>query len=241
MEENIQLVELLDYDNPRKAEYQRLVQESEKKQTHYLDRKNSPEIFGESSYDILHTNFDRALGRRFLRGQEDDPNCFANIIKKALKGNILIDLAGTTNLYDLAVNSKANMHIDVNRYFYEPEDFSNPFINLIDRYPYMREDIESSTEHFIVQADALDFVSRLQTGSACFTINGLDGNIINHPDYHKALANEVARATKENGIVFGVFSDSLQYLNGKFSIINPSDISLPIFSKSSNKCKEVKE
>ena len=32
MEENKQLVELLDYDNPRKAEYQRLVQESEKKQ-----------------------------------------------------------------------------------------------------------------------------------------------------------------------------------------------------------------
>lgn len=61
-----------------------------------------------------------------------------------------------------------------------------------------------------LKADALDFARRLPPNSVNFTINGMDLLIfmrsIPHQylhDYIEALKEEVIRATKEGGIIFG--------------------------------------
>lgn len=49
----------------------------------------------------------------------------------------------------------------------------------------------------------LDFVARLKDNSTNFTINGIDRLIIRSTRYEKALAREIVRATRINGLIFG--------------------------------------
>lgn len=63
-----------------------------------------------------------------------------------------------------------------------------------------------------VKADMLDFLEHVPDDSCCITINGIDYNLGINDDYHYTLAQEMARACKIGGVVFGVDSDSLQIL-----------------------------
>lgn len=58
--------------------------------------------------------------------------------------------------------------------------------------------------------DMLSFLAQLQPGSVSITINGIDSNLIANPDYHSALAHEIARVVADDGIVFGANSTALE-------------------------------
>lgn len=56
----------------------------------------------------------------------------------------------------------------------------------------------------MISDDMLDFVSQMKTGSGNFILNGIDWCIVKLPEYHQALAQEMARATIPGGIICGV-------------------------------------
>ena len=56
-----------------------------------------------------------------------------------------------------------------------------------------------------VKADMLDFVARMRDDSANFMLNGIDfASVPGSERYHEVLAQELVRATKPGGLVFGI-------------------------------------
>jgi hypothetical protein len=156
-----------------------------------------------------------------MRERKED--IIAQHFSEAIPESILCDLGGHNGATKyLAGNHNASAYINVDRYprglkddtpvdatkgVFEKREYIGPLSGT--------RLIEGIHNVINVRADMLDFVSRLKDASVNITINGIDGNIIPVEEYHKALAKEILRVTKRNGIIFGhgsfpVISDILK-------------------------------
>jgi hypothetical protein len=143
------------------------------------------------------------------------------LFKKAIAGNILCELGGAGGRMEfLAANMGASLYVEVDKY---PNHRKNdprpidPTIGVVKkrdfvlRRPGMEDHvfIEGIYNEIHVRADMLDFISRLKDGSVNVVINGIDSFVIRIPEYHRLLAKEIMRVTKDGGVIFGNYSDSL--------------------------------
>ena len=132
-------------------------------------------------------------------------------LKDHLMNQALVDLGGGYGFMRHLIRlTGAQMYVNVDRRQSTQNQELNPLqsTKMVDPV-----DKESALNEVNVYADMLDFVAHLKDGSANFVLNGIDITIINDPAYHKALANELVRATKANGLIFGVGSDALEILH----------------------------
>lgn len=92
-----------------------------------------------------------------------------------------------------------------------------------------------------IRADMLDFVSRIKDSSVNIVINGIDEYIISVKKYHEALAQEIFRVTKKNGVIFGNRSNCLvvalksikndPLLKSQYEIIKETETEIVIYKK----------
>lgn len=66
------------------------------------------------------------------------------------------------------------------------------------------EEKDRAMEALNVKTDMLNFVARLPDNSVNFCLNGIDYYIIERDAYREALFKEIKRATKINGVIFGI-------------------------------------
>lgn len=111
--------------------------------------------------------------------------------KEHLKDCPLIDLGGGDGSMEiLARESGSPLYINVDKYAID-----------------INSERKKDNIHILnIKKDILEFVAQLNNNSASFVLNGIDDWIIDDYDYHHALAQELERAVKPNGIIFGVNS-----------------------------------
>lgn len=141
------------------------------------------------------------------------------LLRGYLERRPVVDLGGGwhENMRKMLVALHASAYINIDRFLqfraalmsgeYTPE-------LPLDLYANTREQTggpvrENNTQLITVKADMLDFVSRMPTGSANITVNGIDSMIIHSPRYTTAFAQELGRVALPGGIVFGVRSEVL--------------------------------
>lgn len=61
--------------------------------------------------------------------------------------------------------------------------------------------------------DMLTTIAKAPSNSANITINGIDFNIVSSEDYNKALAQEIVRVCRQGGIIFGISSEALSFID----------------------------
>jgi hypothetical protein len=117
-------------------------------------------------------------------------------LKPILEGGTLVNLAG----FDLDGVAEV-LGVDTLLYInlYEPR---------LSEAPQIRSDLDPEFDKEVLRiglkAEMLDFVCKMPDGSADFTINGVDSALIGHEPYRDRLFQEIARATRSGGVVFGV-------------------------------------
>ena len=151
-------------------------------------------------------------------------------VKAALRGGILIDLGCGASIFSrywmtkFANDAGARHYVGVDVHF--PWNTEGYVKELFGEF----KDVEPVGEMRVtlVEADMLRFASAVRDGSANFVMNGIDGCVLgylSHPTatggYEEALGNEMVRATKKSGIVFGhrsepLFSLKRRIANGGF-------------------------
>jgi len=185
---------LLDRDRVIPAEYTNLIAKQ--------DTRDDTERFQRTEYS------DRWLD---LYGER--AKTARDFFKQKLTGHPLIDLGGGMGLMrGIASEFGATEYINVDRKYHENLP-PNPF-EIRHSAPLGNK---QNADEIDVQADMLDFVSRLKNGVASFTLNGIDYSIVNDPEYHKALAQEIIRTARKNGLIFGIRSMALSEISEQLS------------------------
>lgn len=209
---------LTSYDNPNKTRYAELAKNNEAwaaDKTTYLDSGLGD---FQTPYGVQWEELYRGTLAHVNRNEDLRTNYEAIFvfIKEHCKDSVLVDLGGNNLDIFSANNLQAGMYVGVNRYSdkkgeVDPRKPSSISMGTTNVHGL----VEISSRSIYVKADMLDFVSRMPDASANFTINGIDRAIIDDIEYHKALAVEIARATRVGGVIFGAGSVSLRYLNTK--------------------------
>lgn len=157
-----------------------------------------------------------SLGTCFSDGwsqmlHDNEAKEIVDFLKEKLQGLPVVDLGSGTSssVESLAVELGASDCIQVDRFINERFKLE-PLINL---RADSRNVKQKETYTALVQADMLDFISRMPDGSANFFINGIDRLIIENRDYHEALTVELTRATPIGGIICGINSEVLRLLS----------------------------
>jgi hypothetical protein len=181
----ITLEDLLDKNRIPAAEYETLIQAQEKRAFY------SPEAYSEG-------------WKMFLLLKDALPK-----VKKAyeffiatLKNHPLIDLGGGMGdaMEKFAKECQINLLINVDRGIHRE---NTP----VDPYKSTQEKTSENLHQIQINADMLDFTSRVKDNSANFVLNGIDRAVIPDHNYNEALSRELQRATCAKGIVFGIDSD----------------------------------
>lgn len=186
---SLNLREWLTHDNPNRA---------------YLDKLIYPT---EASMMSLDTCFSDDWSK-IIRNKEASE--VVGFLKGKIKGYPVVDLGGGLHghVESLTIELEASDYIQVDKFIAEKSKL-DPFINLWANSGKVKQ---GETYAALVQADMLDFISRIPDGSANFFINGIDMLIIDDRNYHKALVSELTRATRIGGVVCGVNSEVLKHL-----------------------------
>ncbi len=145
--------------------------------------------------------------RRDLLGRNKGSAIEKTFFRRRLKGKALIDLGGgpANWSWNIAREFGSSTHINVDRY-----GSLNPPGPLKPKLLGFHQDKYSAWE---INADMLDFISRVRSNIANCTINGIDDFIINDYRYHEAMAEEMVRVTKKGGLIFGYDSEVEHYLS----------------------------
>ena len=117
------------------------------------------------------------------------------LFREKLNGEVLVDPGGG-NLPFFASHFGARAYIGVNRSF-------NTQVNTIGSDRIIDREKEGDTDLIILEGDMLEFVSRINSDSVNFVMNGVDFSIIQDERYNQAIAKEMIRATKPGGLIFG--------------------------------------
>ncbi|MDD5586133.1 MAG: hypothetical protein PHY92_04135 [Alphaproteobacteria bacterium] len=139
-----------------------------------------------------------------------DNTTTARFVRERLKGAPLIDVGGATGRFgEFAVTAGASAYINVDLY---------PLGGLHDLGEDPEYDLippesafKNNTQRLSVCADMLDFISRVPGQSVNIMINGIDELIVRTTEYHKALAQEMVRTVRPDGVILGYNSASLRY------------------------------
>lgn len=128
------------------------------------------------------------------------------LLSEKLRGEILVDLGGGSGLMKgFAKEMGVSVYILADPHL--PDYPDKPIDPLNDLSNPTESDKDMQT--IKLKADALDFTRRLPPNSVNFTINGMDLFVFMrsvpypHRHYITFLKEEVIRATKEGGIIFG--------------------------------------
>lgn len=141
-----------------------------------------------------------------------------NLLKSKLPENILCELGGASDRMEyFAAEYDADLYLNVDKYpngNKKDESPIDPTIGTIEKRKYVdplfgTEFIKGIHLTMGIRADMLDFISRLKDNSANIVINGIDADIIPVKEYQEALALEMLRAAKNDGVIFGNNSTSL--------------------------------
>jgi len=143
------------------------------------------------------------LGTRFVdqwHGFDEFPHA-RDFLKQRLAGDILVDLGGRTGSFSLAYHQ-----FGVATYINVDRDYDGEKLNYsVNPLAALNEADIGDLHKLNVKADMLDFVARMRDGSANFMLNGIDfASVPGGERYHEALAQELVRATKPGGLVFGI-------------------------------------
>jgi hypothetical protein len=143
------------------------------------------------------------------------------LFERTIPGNILCELGGASGRMELfTASNNAELYLNVDKYPRGTKKDStpiNPGVGSVRKAKYrdtITDTVYLEGVHLImgVRADMLDFVSRIKDASVNVVINGIDGDLIPVEEYHESLAKEILRVTKENGIIFGNNSSSLNII-----------------------------
>lgn len=196
----VSLRDILVYDNPRQEEYREIIEEELKSS----NRRYLPESISEGWVDVY-----------FNRLEDDiyNPPRYAKLreyLTDKLNSGILIDVGGGGGEYiaELAKKSGVSKYINVD--LYSKRNSTDPFNGKIINRNYRRlsdEEKVRQMDDIQVDSDMLDFVSRLPDNCANFAVNGIDTYVIDSNKYRDVLFNEIVRATKVGGIIFGIESN----------------------------------
>lgn len=131
-----------------------------------------------------------------------------NFFKQKITGHPFVDLGGGMGLMrQIASEFGPTEYINVDRKYHK--DLPPNPLEIRHSAPLANNPDALEID---VQADMLDFVSRLKEGVASFTLNGIDYSIVDNPKYHDALAREILRATRKHGLIFGIQSIALSQI-----------------------------
>jgi len=175
--------QMLTYENPRRAQLEPLIERA----------RNGRGKFLKTPYVGL--TWDYLGDERF----EHAFNELREMMRKKLQGKTLVDLGCDIGFFrwqtrEIALSMRIAKYIGV--------DLDTKEI----------ECEQDGVKISIIQAEMLDFVSRLPNGSANFMLTGIDSSVIHVLGYNRELAAEIHRATKRDGIVFGTRSEVFRFL-----------------------------
>ncbi|OGG74173.1 hypothetical protein A3A40_00380 [Candidatus Kaiserbacteria bacterium RIFCSPLOWO2_01_FULL_54_20] len=174
-------------------------------------------------------SFAEDLAMRFGRIGRDEAE--HSYFRDRLRGNILVDLGGgrLCRMLSVAGMYDSSAYINVDSYIaggfgdlpYDPtKNQYKAFYEHRSGLPgWVQPQHFPHTEPAIVNADMLDFVSRLPDNSVNFTMNGIDYDILGEGalniKYQWFLAGEIIRTLRPGGIIFGVnFSPIVDQFTG---------------------------
>lgn len=171
-------------------------------------------------------------------------------VRQKLKGEVVVDLGGGNEVFrPLAVFCEASSYVNVNLYhehgperkaqaavdagssdaardvrtgllrFYQQEgtyDFKEKFPAIDERLHV------GSTEQYLIKADMLDVASHIPDHSSHFALNAVDVYITGREGYLQALAHELERATRPEGIILCRSSEEIaaRLQKGQFEIMS---------------------
>lgn len=216
-EKRISLRDFLTYENPNAENYKRIIEQNEEQ-----PKATAPE------------NHSDGWGAQFTINRPQTKALRAYFEKK-LQGTPLIDVGGGiiewSFIPTLAKKTNAGIYINVDRILRDsygvpnhekdPQDPYTGFLSSVSEYSFKEWPTPKEPQPLKiieVQADVLDFVSRIPDGSCNFSVNGLDISVIPVEEYEKALIRELVRATKVGGIIFGINSCVLPQKNKQFKL-----------------------
>lgn len=113
----------------------------------------------------------------------------------------------------LAETMGASGYVAVERFFLSDDSgvySTDPEKNLLDRVDDRLLRMPEQMRMALVQADMLDFLSRLPDGSANICINAIDCFVIPSDSYHRALSTEISRVVPAGGVAFGINAQCLE-------------------------------
>lgn len=165
----------------------------------------------------MRANYDEMwmrYGLEFLPG-EKVPEVMS-LFKEAIPDSIVCDLGSDGRMDLIAASHNADLFISVNKYpgGVKGDLLENPKVGYFNKVEFKDEITDTvlvpgTHNEISVQADLLDFASRLKDNSVNITINGIDSDLIDVEGYHEAVAKEIMRVTKKDGIIFGNSSVAL--------------------------------
>jgi len=192
---SVSLHDLLTHENPNAARYQGLIQ-------------RQMQAYGDTF--LPHRFSERWTGDASPFEEEGVRNFFA----EKLQGGLLIDpgcsdsdaMRYTARLF----KAKTYIGIDLGKKL-------DPYVGYPPTDPRLRFMPSTNNPPCVelkVKADMLDFISHLPDNSANFSVNGIDDSIILVAEYDEAFWNEIKRATRLGGIIFG-YESRLSHFDAK--------------------------
>jgi len=132
----------------------------------------------------------------FLDSPVNDNSKKISYLKEKLKGKIVVDLGcgGVGSVHD---NISIMARLGVKNYIGIDVDLNALHANLI-----LIEGLEMPLVRYIKE-DMLVFASKLKDKSVNFFMCGIDNTIIKSDVYWERLGEQLARATEDNGLIFG--------------------------------------
>lgn len=194
-EGEISLRDFLTYNNPNRARYQEII-----KREHDRFRVGLPQDFADN-WSMVY--FDGQYEEGEKGNERYYPSSWEKLrayFKEKLQGGNLIDVGGGGQdfMAELAKKSGAKKYINVDigcpRFEDEPVGSYltrlNPHVGRpkkVDFWHLPENERTLPMETISVNADMLDFISRLPDNSSNFAVNGIDSNIIYDNEYYIGL------------------------------------------------------
>ena len=195
---DVTLREILTYENPHVLEYDAIIKEAERRLSEH-DPRSFQAPWGFSWADLKRVEHEREV----------------SFLYDKLNNSVLIDLAAglvhkpnktfPAGIYEFAKRTGVGLYIGVERHL-DASFSSDPHTDVSSTLGMFSKD---DMKHILVQNDALDFVSRMESNSIIdgkpvnITINGLDNWILDYPEFQRNryyMVDSVGRS-----LTFGYF------------------------------------
>ncbi len=144
------------------------------------------------------------------------------VLREALVGATVLDLgAGPKwrDMYELCRRQGARQYVAIDRFMYRGRGEVCHGVRLVER-----QDAEDCG-FVVLDGDMLTLLSQTRTASCAVTMNSIDRAIIENPQYHSAVAQEIERVVAPERAAFGTICEALSRLSAGTSIPPAQDFS----------------